>query len=85
MNPTIDEYGNKYWRNDKGELHREDGPAIEYKYGTKYWYINDNLHRLDGSAIEWFDGMKEWYIDGEKIDCKDNEDFLRIVKMKELL
>lgn len=23
-----------------GRLHREDGPAIEYPNGTKYWYLN---------------------------------------------
>ena len=34
------EYGVvKYWyKNDK--LHRENGPAIEYFDGSKYWYIN---------------------------------------------
>ena len=31
--------GNKAWYlND--ELHREDGPAIEYANGVKYWYLN---------------------------------------------
>lgn len=24
----IDEFGNKIWLNDLGQLHREDGPAI---------------------------------------------------------
>jgi hypothetical protein len=28
-----------WWLN--GKRHREDGPAIEYADGTKYWYIND--------------------------------------------
>jgi len=23
-----------------GKCHREDGPAIEYVDGTKYWYLN---------------------------------------------
>ena len=41
-NPTIDNYGNKVWRNEKGHYHREGGlPAIEYKNGTKYW-IDEN-------------------------------------------
>jgi len=36
--------GNKgWWLN--GNLHREDGPAIEWNNGTKYWYLNGNLHR----------------------------------------
>ena len=32
-------YGNKYWYLE-GELHREDGPAVEYPDGTKEWYLN---------------------------------------------
>jgi len=24
----------------KNKLHREDGPAIEYANGDKYWYLN---------------------------------------------
>ena len=36
---TVDGYGTKSWYlNDK--LHREDGPAIEWADGTKYWYLN---------------------------------------------
>ena len=27
--------------NINGELHREDGPAIECANGDKYWYLND--------------------------------------------
>jgi hypothetical protein len=31
--------GSKWWY-QHGQLHREDGPAIEYADGTKYWFIN---------------------------------------------
>jgi hypothetical protein len=50
-----------------GNLHREDGPAVEYADGTKHWYLNDNLHREDGPAFEWADGTKEWWLDGEEL------------------
>ena len=53
------------YRNDKGELHREDGPAIESSTGSKFWYLNGELHREDGPAIEWSNGSKEWYLNGE--------------------
>ena len=54
------------YRNESGQLHREDGPAIEYGSGHKEWYINDQLNRTDGlPAIEWSDGSKFWYINGE--------------------
>ena len=44
--------------------HREDGPAIEFANGNKYWYQNDKLHRLDGPAIECAEGDKAWYQNG---------------------
>jgi hypothetical protein len=62
---TIDDYGSKQWRNDKGQFHREDGPAIEYKDGSKAWWINGYLHREDGPAYEGSDGYKEWCINGK--------------------
>jgi hypothetical protein len=85
MNPVINEFGTKIWHNDKFQFHREDGPAIEFNDGSKAWFINGKEHRLDGPAIERISGIKYWYIDGVKINCKDNEEFLRIVKLKELL
>jgi len=35
----INEYGTKCWFLD-GKLHREDGPAVDYISGYKYWYLN---------------------------------------------
>ena len=63
--PIIDSEGNKRWYNEQGELHREDGPAVEYLNGTKEWYLNGRLHRLDGPAIEYADGYKEWWLNGK--------------------
>ena len=60
-----DEYGTIRWYNEEGQLHREDGPAIEWDDGHKAWYKNDQLHREDGPAAEWANGHKEWYINGE--------------------
>ncbi len=78
----IDKAGTKRWYKDD-LFHREDGPASEYPNGTKEWWLNDQLHRLDGPAIEWYDGTKFWYIDGKSIHCNSNEEFLRLVKLKE--
>ena len=47
------------YKNNKGQFHREDGPAIELYNGEKYWWIN-----------------------GEEIDCKTQEEFERLLKMK---
>ena len=56
--------GDKEWRLN-GELHRENGPAIEWDNGTKVWRLNGKLHRENGPAIEWDNGTKEWYLNGE--------------------
>jgi hypothetical protein len=65
---TVDEEGTKRWYNEKAvKYHREDGPAIEYSNGTKFWYLNGKRHRENGPAIEWFYGDKFWYINGERL------------------
>ena len=76
----IDKYGSKHWYIN-GLLHREDGPAIEWIDGHKHWFLNGKLHREDGPAIEWADGAKYWFYKGKRISCKDNEEFLRMIKM----
>lgn len=32
--------GRTEWRNKERQLHREDGPAVEFANGEKFWYIN---------------------------------------------
>ena len=80
-NPRIDGVGNKFWYNKNREFHRENGPAVEYSNGNKCWYFNGERHRQDGAAVEYTNGDKWWYINGKQIFCKDNEEFLRIVKL----
>jgi antitoxin component YwqK of YwqJK toxin-antitoxin module len=55
----------KYY-SDRGmtELHREDGPAVEYDDFNE-WYLNGKRHREDGPAVESADGTKSWYINGK--------------------
>ena len=55
----------KFWYKD-GDLHREDGPAIEYSNGTEEWYKDGKLHREDGPASVDADGSKSWYKDGKR-------------------
>ena len=65
----IDEFGDKRWKLPNGELHNENGPAVELADGTKVWYIYDQCHRVEIDpktglslpAIEWSDGSKDWY------------------------
>ena len=51
--------------NDKGQLHCDDGPALEWPDEARFWYRNGKLHRENGPAIEWATGAKEWYRDGK--------------------
>ena len=53
------------WINGVHELHRVDGPAVEYANGDKEWHQNGQQHRLDGPAIEYKDGHKVWYQNGK--------------------
>ena len=61
-----------------GQLHREDGPAVEYADGTKAWYLDGQRHRTDGPAIEFAGGAKSWYlndrlhrVDGPAVESAD--------------
>ena len=72
--------GTKAWFLN-GKLHREDGPAIELLSGHKEWWLNGLCHRSDGPAVEYVDGHKEWHYYGKQIDCKDHQEFLRMIKL----
>ena len=54
-------------RNEKGKLHRVDGPAVEGPDGSREWWLNGEKHRVDGPAIVCADGYQEWWVDGEFI------------------
>ena len=60
----VDSDGTKDWYLH-GELHREDGPAVERSDGSKFWYLNGKRHREDGPAIEYPNGEKQWYLNGK--------------------
>ena len=53
----------KMWYKD-GQLHREDGPAIECPDGTQYYYIDGELHRIDGPAVIYPNGKRSWFLNG---------------------
>ena len=64
---TVDEEGTTRWYKDAKckVLHRENGPAIQYADGTKFWFQNGQCHRTDGPAIEWSYGTKSWWQNGQ--------------------
>ena len=62
---TVDDDCTICWYNEKDQIHREDGPAIECANGTKSWLINGKYHRENGPAREYANGAKYWYIHGK--------------------
>ena len=54
------------WRNNKGQYHREDGPAFINDIGSKFWLLNGKRHREDGPAIVYSTGIKVWYLNGDQ-------------------
>ena len=64
--------GTRMWRQN-GQLHREDGPAVEYPGGSREWWINDQLHREDGPAVEYRNGRREWWIRGQELTEEEFE------------
>ena len=60
--------GTFYYKDEAHKiLHREDGPAMEWKDGTYSYYRNNKIHRLDGPAMYNTHSDKAWYVDGELI------------------
>ena len=72
-----------YWKNRLH--HREDGPAIEMESGDKFWIIRGQYHREDGPAIEFSNGDIRWYYNNVRYYPKNNEQWIRMCKMKVLL
>jgi hypothetical protein len=61
-----DQYGTRFWYNSKGDLHRTDGPAVEWPGGDCEWWLNGQRHRVDGPACEYADGDCEWWLNGQR-------------------
>ncbi len=52
--------------------HREDGPAIEFDYGHKEWFVNGKIHREDGPAVIYKDGSFAWYLSSKRFSTKED-------------
>ena len=82
MRKEIDKFGNIFYYNENNEYHREDGPAIEYIDGTKFWYKNGKYHREDGPAVKWDFGTTEyWYNNINYPGIKTDEEWKRFIKL----
>lgn len=63
----IDIEGDVFYFNDNGFVHKDDGPAIEYLSGEKYWFKGGLIHRDNGPAfIGCRSTVKEYWLFGKK-------------------
>ena len=63
---VVDRYGTRRYYNSANQLHRDEGPAIEWIDGGKEWFQNGQTHRIGGPAIEWSDGTVSWCLFGKE-------------------
>ncbi len=49
-----------YWRDEDGQPHRDDGPAMITPIGGLFWYQHGKRHREDGPAEIWTGGSMSW-------------------------
>ncbi len=56
----VDDRGDIRWFNEKGQYHREDGPAIESKDGSKLWWLN-GIHYKEEEWKEKVNKPKELF------------------------
>ena len=76
---TVEVDGTKIWRNEEGQLYRDDGSAVIRSSGTKLWHNEDGqMHREDGPAVIWADGKKEWWIEGKRYSFQEWADELNL-------
>lgn len=59
----VTENCNAWYKND--QLHREDGPSIEWFNGDKEWFMNGKPHRDGAPAVEYSDGGLCYYQNGK--------------------
>jgi hypothetical protein len=65
----------EFWYDDIGHYHCLNGPAV-------IWVDKENNENVfPRPFVSCFNSRKEWWIHGERIVCKNNDEFLRIVKL----
>jgi hypothetical protein len=41
------------------------GELLEYKNGSRFWFLNNQFHREDGPAMEFASGTNHWCLNGK--------------------
>lgn len=73
--PAVIKQGYREWR-QKGELHREGGPAVEDDNGNQTWFQNGIKHREDGPAEIMVGKAPRFYWNGKRVSPKIYQEIL---------
>ena len=60
-----------FWFNEKGQYHKDNGPAIILNSGTIIYAQNGLRHNSNGPAVEWKTGEKQWFYNGKEFEFKN--------------
>jgi hypothetical protein len=74
--------GNTLHYDDKGNWHRDGGPAAIWGNGTQAWYQHGKLHREDGPALELASGKRRWFYQGKELYVSSLEEFQKYINNK---
>jgi hypothetical protein len=72
------------YRNEKGHLHRLDGPAYIGLDGVKCWWVNGLRHREDGPAVEYTNGTKYYYLNHKHYTEQEWQEEVIKIKLQRL-
>jgi hypothetical protein len=77
-------YGSKFHFLN-GEIHREDGPAIEYFDGNWSWFDHGKMHRVSGPAAKVSESKYEWWLDGKRVTPNEVFDKMNIEQKEKFI
>lgn len=84
MKSNIYQYTFAEFHCDENEnYHNDNGPAIVWKDGSSFYYLNGKCHREDGPAAIYVTRQEEhWYFHGNKILANSLKEFQRLIKLQ---
>ena len=73
----------EFWTN--GKLGRKEGPAIVYEDGGTDWIYQGLYHRTGAPAREFANGTKVYFHEGREIQAETDKEFVRKVRLINLI
>lgn len=67
---SIDESGSEIWHrvDHPNVIHRDDGPAITWDDGSRFWYYDGVNHNENGPSVIYANGQMHWHYHGSNWD-----------------